>query len=123
MIIFNFDRIFRARGIQRKFSFMRQAGYSEHFSSKVANNRLTRISAKDLERICVLLRCSPNDICEWIPNNDEHVDENHPLNEIRRTRPFMDIANKLNHVPFSQLEEIEEAIQQTIAEKLKEFKK
>jgi len=115
MIRYNFDRVFKARGIERPFSFLRQAGFSDNFATKIKKNNVKRIDLRELEKLCVVLKCTPNDFFEWIPDKDVQIDKDHALNMIRKSDKVVDLTKTLNSVPLGQLEEIE----QLIIEKIK----
>ena len=114
MIKYNFDRIFKARGIERPFTYLCKAGFSDNFATKVKNNRITRLNLKELEKLCLLLGCTPNDFCEWIPERGTKVDTSHPLNMIKKTDKVVDITRTLNSVPLGYLDDIEEMIEEKI---------
>ena len=116
MIQFNFDRTFKARGIMRPFSFLKQAGFSDGFATKIKNNKATIIRHREMEKLCLLLHCTPNDFYEWIPDSSTPVEENHPMHKIRKNDKVVDITQTLNSVPFDQLEKIDLMIKNQIKE-------
>lgn len=117
MIHYNFDRIFKARGINKPFSFLKQAGFSDNFSVKVNTNRVRRIGLKELEKLCLLLHCTPNDFMEWIPDEKSEVNKEHPINAIRRPEKLFNITKTLYSVPLNKLDEIEQLINDKIQKK------
>ena len=114
MIIYNFDRIFKARGVNRPFTYLTKAGFGDNFATKINRNKVKRIELKELEKLCVLLRCTPNDFLEWIPEDDAQIDEKHPLYTIRKSNKVFDLTKTLNSVPLSELDKLEELIKQNI---------
>ncbi len=110
MLRYNFTRIFKAKAIDRPFTFLRKAGFSESFASKVKNNRVNRLNLDLLERLCLSLGCTPNDFMEWRPRNNQSLPANHPLNELRRTEKLFDLTMAINALPMAKLEEIEKLI-------------
>ena len=40
MLTFNFTRIFKARGIDKPFSYLVKVGYSDNFATRIVNNRI-----------------------------------------------------------------------------------
>jgi DNA-binding Xre family transcriptional regulator len=72
------------------------------------------LNLEEIERLCVLLKCTPNDFFEWTPDSDNQVNEDHPLNDIRRSDIVIDITKTLNSVPLGQLAEIEQMIKDKI---------
>ncbi len=114
MIRYNFDKMFKARGVERPFTFLRQAGFSVNFATKIKKNKVKRLDLEEVERLCLVLRCTPNDFLDWTPESDELAGDDHPLNAIRRSDKVIDITRTLNSVPLGQLAEIEQMIKDRI---------
>ena len=62
MLTYNFTRLFKARGIDKPFSYLVKAGYSPNFATGVVNNQVLRLNLTDIEKLCVLFQCTPNDL-------------------------------------------------------------
>lgn len=114
MLTFNFARVFKARGIEKPFSHLVKAGYSDSFATRVANSRMERMNLKDLEKLCVMLQCTPNDLLEWIPDSKEAKTEKHPLATLRRTGSVTQLSQMLNAVPLDRLGDIETLIKKEL---------
>lgn len=114
MLGFNFQRIFRARGIDRPFSFLVKAGYSANFATRIANNRVERLNLPDVERICVLLQCTPNDLLQWFPESNDKTNDKHPLISLKRSNTAVHITQLLKNVPLDKLNDIENVIRKEI---------
>ncbi len=117
MIQYNFDRIFKARGIDRPFTYLKLAGFSDHFATKIKNNNVKRIELREIERLCILLKCTPNDFFEWIPDTNMQADKTHPLNQVRKSDKVVDLTRTLNSIPLSELDEIEQMIREKLDHK------
>jgi DNA-binding Xre family transcriptional regulator len=118
MLTYNFNRVFKARGIERPFTYLRKAGFSEHFASKVKDNKVRHLDLKYLEKLCILLRCTPNDVVQWVPDSGDQLDANHPMCLIQKPERDIDLTKTLNSVPLGLMAEIEKMI----VEKIKESK-
>lgn len=110
MLYFNFKRVMRARGIDKPYRFLKDAGFSINFATKVANNRHSSLNLKYVEKLCVLFNCSPNDLLEWVPSEKETNIENHPLNIIKRTTKAVELSKMLSSIPLDKLDDIEKII-------------
>lgn len=110
MLVFNFDRLFKAKGIEKPFSYMRKSGFSENTASRIINNRLQRLSLKFVERLCELFQCTPNDLLEWVPSDDVTNVDKHPLATLQRRDTVMNLTKLLNSVPLNRLLEIEQIV-------------
>ncbi|MFC2138148.1 helix-turn-helix domain-containing protein [Bacteroidota bacterium] len=114
MLSYNFNRIFKARAVEKPFTYLRNAGFSDKFATKIKNNKIARINLREIERLCILLRCTPNDFFEWTPDKDNQIDSEHPIYKIKKSDKVVDITKTLNSVPLDQLDEIEEMIKNKI---------
>jgi DNA-binding Xre family transcriptional regulator len=116
MIIYNFKRILKARGIERPFSYLVKAGFSSSFATKVNNNRVKRLNLPEIERLCILLKCTPNDFYEWHPTKKQELEPNHPLNKIKKSDKGVNISKMVGTIPLDQLDAIEKLIANHIKE-------
>lgn len=114
MLVYRFDRVFKARSIDKPFAFLKKAGLSHNFASKIKNNRVTNLDIKQLERLCLLFRCTPNDIIEWVPDEDSKNVEDHPLNELKRIDFELEMVKTINSVPLSKMKEINALIKEEL---------
>jgi len=114
MIKYNFERIFRARGIARPFSFLKRNGFSDNFASRIKNNKVVRLDLTHLEKLCFILKCNPNDLLEWTPEKDMDYDDNHPLNMIKKTSTEVNLVKTISSIPLNKLAEIESMIKEKI---------
>lgn len=118
MIIYNFKKLLKVKGIEKPHTFFVKAGFSGSFATKVINNRVRRLELNEIERLCLLFRCTPNDFYEWIPSNDEALDTTHPLNKIKKSERTVNITKLINDIPINKLEEIEKLIAENLKEDL-----
>ncbi len=110
MMQLNLQRIFKARGISQPYKFLVQNGFVPFTAHKYKNSKVEHIRLDHIEKLCVLLHCTPNDILDWAPNDllDDHP--NHPLQKIRRTEKKIEIAKMLSKMSIEKLEEIEKLL-------------
>jgi DNA-binding Xre family transcriptional regulator len=114
MLTFNFTRVFKSRGIDKSFSYLVKSGYSGNFATRIANNRIEKLNLKDIERLCILLQCTPNDLLEWIPGSKDLNTGDHPVNKIKRSDKVVQLTQILNKVPLDKLNDIESMIKNEI---------
>ena len=114
MLTFNFSRIFKARGIDKPFSYLVKVGYSDNFATRIVNNRMKRLNLDDVEKLCELFQCTPNDLLEWIPESKDKTNDKHPLISIKHSNQVVQLTHILNSVPLDKLSEIENMIKKEI---------
>lgn len=116
MLRYNIQRMIHARGILKPFAFFTKAGFSSTFANKLKNNRVTRLDPQMIERLCLALNCTPNDLMEWEPDEGAPVEEGYALNRIRINKKALNITKTLHSVPLDKLEKIEKLIQELAAD-------
>ncbi len=107
MLQINLARIFKARGIDQPYKFLVQSGFVPFTAHKYKNGKVDHIRLDHIEKLCVILNCTPNDILEWRP--DDLLDDrpSHPLQKIRTRDKKLEINKMLSHFSLEKLEEIE----------------
>ena len=113
MLQYRFDKIFMIKGILNPFSFLRNAGFSDSFATKTKNNRINRLSLDMLERLCISLECTPNDLLEYTPEKAYSIANDHPLHQLNRTDKIIEINRTLSRLPIEDLIKIQKIIKET----------
>ena len=110
MLNLNLKRILKARGIEQPYKFLVQNGFVPFTAHKYKNGIVEHMRLDHIERLCILLHCTPNDIFEWVPNDllDDHP--NHPLQKIRKREKKIEINKLLANMSMDKLEAIEKLI-------------
>lgn len=114
MLTFNFSRIFKARGIDKPFSFLVRAGYSDNFATRIVHSRHDKLNLKNIERLCELFQCTPNDLLEWIPKNKDADNGSHPLISLKRSGSAVQLVKILSSIPLDKLGDIEVLIKKEL---------
>jgi hypothetical protein len=70
--------------------------------------------AGQLERLCIALRCTPNDLFDWEPCEQVNADKDHPLYALNRPGKVTDMKKILQSIPMDRLEEIDTLINERI---------
>lgn len=114
MLQYNFTRVFNIRGIERPYTFLRNAGFSEQFASRIKNNRVRRLNLEQMEQLCLLLQCTPDSLMEWMPDNHNEVSKKHPINNLIRIDKVTNLVRSLHEVPLEKMEKIEKLIRKQL---------
>ena len=117
MLHYNFERILKAKAIERPYTYLIKNGFPDRIATRVNQNNVKRVDLSTIERLCLLFKCTPNDLMEWIPETTYREDNDQPLNQLRRTNQVIDIIKALNDAPLDKLPGIEAFISETIKKK------
>jgi len=112
MLTLNLTPIFKARGIERPYTFLVKAGLSPHTATIIIHNSTSVFRLNHIELLCEKLNCTPNDILVWTPNKNQKLSDNHPLTQLKKNDTNYDIHETLKTIPLEQLKEIASIIKQ-----------
>lgn len=110
MLSFNLHEIFKARQIERPYSFLVKAGISPQSATKIINSDTRILRLDHIEKLCLILHCEPNDLLVYKPDSNSYVSENHPLNKLISNDADSKWQEKFKTLPLSQLKEISRQI-------------
>src|SRR5688572_27091810 len=86
MLTIDISQIIAARGIERPYTYLVKSGLSRNIASAVVNGSIRNIKLDLIEKICLALYCSPNDILWWRPGNNTIIPSNHPMYVLKKQR-------------------------------------
>ena len=81
MLYLDLKRILRLRGITQPNKFITNLGFSPATARNILPNKVWRIN---LERFCLALNCTPNDLLQWQPPENRADAEAQALNKLKR---------------------------------------
>lgn len=110
MLIYNLRRIFTLRGIDKPHTFLVKNGFSPSTASNMLAYYPVVFKVKSLEKLCIALNCTPNDLFEWKPSENSDIAENHPLRSLVKEKAPPPIAQMVKDLPVEKLSELEAII-------------
>ena len=117
MLQYNLNRILKARGIEHPYTWLVRQGVHSQLASAVNRNQVRRVRLGTIEKLCLVLRCTPNDLLEWVPDDDS-IDRDQPLGQLLKTQnKVIDITRSLNALPLDKLEEVDQFINEKFGNK------
>ncbi len=78
MLSLNLKPIFKARGIDRPFTFLVKAGLTSHAANTVLNSTTKSFRLDHIEVLCRTLVCEPNDLLLSTPDKANSMQANIP---------------------------------------------
>ena len=103
MFTLNLARVLRLRGIENHQKFLIKLGFSPQPAYNFLNGVAAQIKFDQLERLCLALNCTPNDLFEWQPDAQQQaVADTHSINSLKKK----DLPALLKDVPLERFDEI-----------------
>lgn len=110
MLIFKPKRIIKLRQLEKPHKALVKCGISPSTATKLLGNYNIRLTIDHVEKICVMLNCTPNDLFEWKPKSGAELPENHSLNALKRNDEAENLSEIIKKVPIEKLSELTEFV-------------
>jgi DNA-binding Xre family transcriptional regulator len=88
MMRIRIKEMIKEKGIRFPYSAMVTAGISRGVANKYMKNTKGYILTQHIEKLCLLFRCTPNDLYEWVPDDALQNDPTQPLNALKPKTHF-----------------------------------
>jgi DNA-binding Xre family transcriptional regulator len=106
MIYLNLKPIFEAKGIDNPNYFLWKNGFTRHAAHRLLNNTKEGINFVHMEKLCLLLGCTPNDLFSWRNTDSTNVLPTTSLQKIVKERSKGTITQTLQKLPVHKLNEL-----------------
>lgn len=102
--------ILETKGVVNPYNFLIKHGFTPNIATRYLNSKVDMVNLAYLEKLCLILHFSPNELFEWEPSKDATVTEEHPLAMlIRNDKPF-NIISHINKLPLDKVKQLQEYI-------------
>ena len=109
MLTLDIIRVCSEKGISNPKKFLRGLGFYPNAAAAIEKGKRVRIDYDQIEKLCIALHCTPNDLFAWKPG--ENMVHNHPMNAlIRSEKPS--IPSLLRNLPPEKLDQLRELAMQ-----------
>lgn len=110
MLTFEIKRILKTRGIDEPYRWLVKNGFVSQTVHSWLNYQLGYIKPNHLERLCLLLNCTPNDLFDWREDGKTVVHDTHALRTLIKQKT--DIQTTLRELPLDKLEKLGEMLEE-----------
>lgn len=106
MLSLNLQPIFKARGIEKPYSYLVSAGFPSYTAHNLLNAKTVSFRLRHVDKLCSLLNCTPNDLLVWTPNAKDKLPDAHPLTRLKKQDTDLNWQDTIKTIPLEQLGEI-----------------
>ena len=78
-------------------------------ATRLLGGQLNSLNFKYIEKICLYLRCTIDDLFAYTPDNGKQHND-HPLNKLRRLQPKESVYSKLPALSLEKLDQVRDFI-------------
>ncbi len=92
MLLLDIPRILAEKGIANPKKFLIGLGFYPQAATAILRGKRVRIDRDQIEKMCVALHCTPNELFSWQPG-DATVEAGHPMRALIREKqpPITDL--------------------------------
>jgi len=111
MLRLDIGRLLNDRGIEQHHRFLRKLGISAHTASNLLHNQLTYINAVHLEKICLALNCTPNDLFAWKDDGPTTLPPDHAMQKLRAAARRPALIGRIRSLNPEQVEKLNDYLE------------
>lgn len=101
--------MFLLRGIEKTTNFLVRLGYSYPTASKFLKSKSSFVKLRDIEKICLALNCTPNDLFDWQPDANTVISESHALHSLKKEKT-PSVVQMVKDLPVEKLSKLHDII-------------
>lgn len=110
MLYYAIAEMCRLRGYASPYEVLLNCGMSRTTAGRLLRNPTRSLSLKFVEKLCVQLQCTPNDLLRYKPDRNRALPDSHPLLKLKQSRN--ELAGKLKNLSLEELQQLEVFFQQ-----------
>jgi DNA-binding Xre family transcriptional regulator len=107
MLKIDVNRIARKKGWHNVSEALVSGGFNKHKAWRIASGRIKNWDLNDIERLCELFKCTPDDLFVLTQDKGKTYGEDNPLRVLLRTNESFDVLNFLKSQPIDKVKEYE----------------
>lgn len=123
MLTMNLKRIARKKGWTNVREALVKGGIEHQKAWRMATGRMKKWEVKDIERLCEIFKCSPNDLFVLELEKGKRYGPEHPMRELLRINESTDVVAFLKTQPMARVKLFEEMMLKIRMEDLANRKK
>ncbi|MGL1888689.1 MAG: helix-turn-helix transcriptional regulator [Reichenbachiella sp.] len=109
MLKLNISYLTSLRSIKRTFTYLLDLGLSRSVAQRVSSGEAKVVNLAHLTKLCLALRCTPNDLLEW-QGDPNAMDQHHPLRALINDKGRLENVSKIKNMSLEKLERLNDLI-------------
>jgi len=104
------------RGVKPSIRYVQSLGFTYGSARYIYSGDMKSMNLQMMEKLCVGLRCTPNDILFYTPGN-EPLTAQHPLHSLNKARYYDEIKEALQQMDNEEVELVREQVKAILEKK------
>lgn len=106
MLRFELESLLESREVHQPLHFLVKAGFNYHTAHRLLNIESRSIRMDHVEKLCLVLNCTPDDLLVWDAPKSMGNLGNHPLKKLTNRQRKGSILPKIKSLPQDKLDEL-----------------
>ena len=123
MLKLNAKPLFAAKVIDKPNAFLRNNGFATDTASDIVIGKVRRLNLDRLEKLCLILNCTPHDILEWEPDASLVDPKKYELSKLIKDKKIVVLSEEMRGLTLAQIEEVHRFVESKMSENLKQPKR
>ena len=119
MLKLNAKPLFAAKAIDEPNAFLRNNGFATDTASDIVIGKVRRLNLDRLEKLCLILNCTPHDILEWEPDASLVDPKKYELSKLIKDKKIVVLSEEMRGLTLAQIEEVHRFVESKKSENLK----
>lgn len=112
MLRLNAKHLFAAKVIERPQGFLRNNGFTPSTANQIATGKVMQLKFKTLEKLCLVLNCTPHDLFEWVPDASVTEPGKFELSALMKDKQVVKLSEKLRAMTIAEIEEVNRFVEE-----------
>lgn len=110
MLALNVLKLLEDRGIINPQTYLVKNGIPYYTVSRLVTNKTKNITYATLEKLCLICKCTPDDLFVWVADADLQLAEPVALEKLKPKPKPLSTAERMKHLSAEQLEQLQQFI-------------
>jgi len=108
MIYLDIKKVCNNIGIEDPRRWLVKNGFNHVTAGRLMNNTQDSIKYATMEKLCLLLNCTPNELLSFQPNSNSTVAASHPIQKLKHVPKEASITGRLKALSPEKIKEVQE---------------
>lgn len=116
MLLLDIKPLLKARGVKQPYAYLVKNGFTYSAANMLLYTQKRAINFDQLERLCELLVCTPNDLLVWRPKAGVEYPKDLPLRGLKRKPIADEWMDVVAAMPLEKLKELAQEVMERNSE-------
>lgn len=112
MLKLSAKNLFAAKVIVSPQGFLRNNGFSPSTANDIVVGKVRHIKLDALEKLCLVLNCTPHDVLEWEPDASITEPMKFELSALMKAKEVIKLSEQLRGMTIAEIEDVNRYVEE-----------